>query len=76
MGGHGALVCALRNPGLYCSVSAFAPICAPKECAWGRKALTGYLGKDEAHWSQWDSCQLVRSYQGPPLEILVDQVLI
>ena len=44
MGGHGALVCFLKNPGLYKSVSAFAPICNPTECPWGTKAFTGYLG--------------------------------
>lgn len=67
-------MCALRCPGLYSSVSAFAPICAPTMCAWGKKAFTGYLGADEAVWNSWDASQLVRAYQGPPLEILVDQV--
>ena len=50
MGGHGALICALRNPGRYRSVSAFAPICSPSRCPWGEKALTGYLGSDRAAW--------------------------
>ena len=47
MGGHGALVCALRNPERYRSVSAFAPISAPMRCPWGQKAFTGYLGPDQ-----------------------------
>ena len=50
MGGHGALICALKNPGMYASVSAFAPICNPVACPWGKKAFTGYLGTDEAAW--------------------------
>lgn len=50
MGGHGALVSYLRNPGQYRSVSAFAPICNPCESAWGLKAFTGYLGEDEDTW--------------------------
>lgn len=74
MGGHGALVCALKNPGLYKSVSAFAPICNPSNCAWGNKAFTGYLGPDKDLWKQWDATQLVENYQGPPLELFVDQV--
>jgi S-formylglutathione hydrolase len=51
MGGHGALVCALRNPGLFRSVSAFAPICHPQACPWGQKAFAGYLGADQATWA-------------------------
>ena len=50
MGGHGALVCFLRNPGKYASVSAFAPICNPSECPWGQKAFSGYLGSSRDHW--------------------------
>jgi len=73
MGGHGALVCGLRCPGQYSSVSAFAPICHPSHCPWGVKAFTGYLGPDKATWAAYDSCDLVRSYSGPPLSILVDQ---
>lgn len=73
MGGHGALVCALKNPGLFKSVSAFAPICNPLECPWGVKAFGGYLGDDKSSWEEWDSCKLVKKYNGPPLEILVDQ---
>ena len=50
MGGHGALICALKNPGQYKSVSAFAPICNPINCPWGVKAFTGYLGEDKEAW--------------------------
>jgi len=59
MGGHGALVLALRNPGRYRSVSAFAPIVAPSQVPWGRKAFTAYLGPDESAWREWDACALV-----------------
>jgi len=73
MGGHGALVAALRSPGLYQSVSAFAPICHPTACPWGVKAFTGYLGADKTAWAAYDSCELAKTYNGPPLDILVDQ---
>ncbi|CAN0244511.1 unnamed protein product [Lampetra planeri] len=73
MGGHGALVCALRNPGMYRSVSAFAPICNPVECPWGQKAFAGYLGEDREAWKAYDATLLVSTYSGPPLDILVDQ---
>ncbi|XP_072035298.1 S-formylglutathione hydrolase-like [Amphiura filiformis] len=73
MGGHGALVCSLKNPGQYQSVSAFAPICNPMQCPWGQKAFTGYLGEDQEAWKQYDSCDLVKTYNGPPLEILIHQ---
>lgn len=76
MGGHGALVCALRNPGLYKSVSAFAPICNPTYCPWGIKAFSGYLGEDKEQWIQYDATELVTQYNGPQLEILIDQVWI
>lgn len=72
MGGHGALICALKNPGRYQSVSAFAPICNPTQCPWGEKGFTGYLGEDREQWKQWDACELIRS-QGSNLPILVDQ---
>lgn len=76
MGGHGALICALKNPGLYKSVSAFAPICNPSNCPWGIKAFTGYLGPQETGiWSEWDATELVKSYNGPPLELFIDQVI-
>lgn len=72
MGGHGALVIALKNPGRYRSVSAFAPIVNPADCPWGRKAFTGYLGEDEAAWLQWDACALIAETH-ERLPLLVDQ---
>jgi len=59
MGGHGALVLALRNPGLYSSVTAFSPICNPGNCPWGEKALGNYLGDDKALWQQYDASMLM-----------------
>ncbi|KAK5646846.1 hypothetical protein RI129_005310 [Pyrocoelia pectoralis] len=74
MGGHGALICALKNPNLYRSVSAFAPICNPSQGAWGKKALEGYLGaENKGLWPQWDATELVKSYSGPPIELFIDQ---
>ena len=72
MGGHGALVCALRNPSQYRSVSAFAPIAAPRQCPWGQKAFTNYLGKDGRTWGEYDASELVvrNRFPGP---ILIDQ---
>jgi S-formylglutathione hydrolase len=72
MGGHGALVCALRNPTQYRSVSAFAPIAAPMQCPWGTKAFTGYLGSNSASWEQYDATVLV-SRQRYTRPILIDQ---
>lgn len=74
MGGHGALVCAFRNPGAYVSVSAFAPICNPTDCAWGKKAFSGYLGDvDPFAWAQYDASGLIGTYQ-EKIDVLVDQV--
>lgn len=74
MGGHGALVCFLRNPGAYQSVSAFAPISNPINCPWGQKAFTGYLGTDKETWKQYDATELVKNYKGEEkTEILIDQ---
>jgi S-formylglutathione hydrolase len=72
MGGHGALVCALRNPDRYKSLSAFAPIAAPMQCPWGKKAFTNYLGADTESWREYDASELVarRPFPGP---ILIDQ---
>jgi len=72
MGGHGALVCALRNPGSYQSLSAFAPIAAPSRCPWGTKAFSGYLGDDRKAWAEYDASELIarRAFPG---RILVDQ---
>jgi S-formylglutathione hydrolase len=72
MGGHGALTLALRHPGLYRSVSAFAPIAAPMRCPWGVKAFTGYLGADRSTWATHDATALIESgARCPPL--LIDQ---
>ena len=60
IGGHGALVCALRNPALYRSISAFAPLCAPSRVPWGRQAFSTYLGPDEEAWREYDASELVR----------------
>ena len=72
MGGHGALVCALRNPNQYKSVSAFAPIAAPMRCPWGQKAFSNYLGSDRQKWRAYDASELVltANYNRP---ILIDQ---
>lgn len=72
MGGHGALTTALRNPGRFCSVSAFAPIAAPSEVPWGEKALGAYLGADRAKWRAYDACALIADGARVP-ELLVDQ---
>mmetsp|Transcript_13159 Transcript_13159/g.30580 ORF Transcript_13159/g.30580 Transcript_13159/m.30580 type:complete len:281 (-) Transcript_13159:208-1050(-) len=61
MGGHGALTIALKNSGSYASVSAFAPICNPVQCPWGKKAFGGYLGSDESAWKAYDATELVMS---------------
>ncbi len=68
MGGHGALVLALRNPKSYKSVSAFAPISSPMRCPWGEKALSGYLGPDRDAWRDYDATALIesRGWKGPP----------
>jgi S-formylglutathione hydrolase len=73
MGGHGALTLALRHPGRWRSVSAFAPICAPSQCPWGHKAFGGYLGDDVTAWAEHDACALLRSRGPLPFELLVDQ---
>ena len=72
MGGHGALIIALKNPGRYRSVSAFAPIVAPSQVPWGEKAFTAYLGADREAWMEWDACELVR-VAGERLPLLIDQ---
>lgn len=77
MGGHGALTLALRHPGVFGSVSAFAPIAAPTECPWGRKAFTGYLGADPSLWVSHDASLLMAAQPKPPYPqgILIDQGL-
>ncbi|MEL6128472.1 MAG: S-formylglutathione hydrolase [Cyanobacteria bacterium J06554_1] len=73
MGGHGALVCGLRNPDSYQSISAFAPIAAPSQCAWGQKALGKYLGPDQSTWSAYDATELVKHRARADRRILIDQ---
>lgn len=76
MGGHGALTIGLKNPDIYRSISAFAPICSPSNCPWGDKALGNYLGDDRDAWAQYDATDLVRQLENPPANtILVDQGL-
>jgi S-formylglutathione hydrolase len=77
MGGHGALTLALRHPRVFKSLSAFAPICAPSQCAWGKKAFTAYLGADASGWARHDAALLMAG-AGPapfPAGILIDQGL-
>ncbi|HSH29756.1 MAG TPA: S-formylglutathione hydrolase [Thiohalobacter sp.] len=72
MGGHGALVCALREPGVYRSVSAFAPICNPVRSDWGKACFSAYLGEDRQAWEAYDATCLVRA-GAEPIELLIDQ---
>jgi S-formylglutathione hydrolase len=72
MGGHGALVCALRDPSAWRSVSALAPIVAPSQVPWGQKAFTGYLGDDRSAWARYDATELVKE-RLHPAAILIDQ---
>jgi S-formylglutathione hydrolase len=72
MGGHGALVIALRNPGRYRSASAFSPIVAPSQVPWGEKAFAAYLGDDREAWKQYDAVELVKGAR-EKLPLLVDQ---
>lgn len=72
MGGHGALICALRHPDRYQSVSAFAPIAAPMQCPWGQKAFHHYLGDNPEAWQAYDASELVKT-QTLPRTILIDQ---
>lgn len=74
MGGHGALLMALKNPGKYVSVSAFAPIVNPAQVPWGQKAFSHYLGDDAAAWQEWDSCALMlASKPEQAIPTLIDQ---
>ena len=77
MGGHGALTLALRHPGFFKSLSAFAPICAATQSPWGTKAFSHYLGQDTATWQAYDACSLIGSAKQVqyPDGILVDQGL-
>lgn len=74
MGGHGALIMALKNPGRFTSVSAFAPIVNPARVPWGQKAFSAYLGDDIQQWAQWDSCALMaKATADQHIPTLVDQ---
>lgn len=72
MGGHGALIIALKNPNRYTSVSAFSPIVAPTQVPWGHKAFGAYLGEDQAAWAQWDTCALIAD-AAERLPLLIEQ---
>jgi len=72
MGGHGALICYLKNPGKYASVSAFSPICHPSDCAWGQKALSHYLGVNRNNWTPYDAALLIGDAE-EKLPLLIDQ---
>jgi S-formylglutathione hydrolase len=73
MGGHGALTLYLKNPGMYKSVSAFAPISNPGKCPWGKKAFSGYFGvEDREEWKKHDATELVKGWKGRDLKALVD----
>ena len=74
MGGHGALTVGLKNPHIYKSISAFAPICSPINCPWGQKALGNYLGADQSTWIEYDATELVKRLDAiPEHKILIDQ---
>lgn len=77
MGGHGALTLALRHPGRFKSLSAFAPICAASQCPWGHKALGHYLGADQTTWARYDASALMSGMAAAPFPggILIDQGL-
>jgi len=77
MGGHGALTLAQRHPGVFKTLSAFAPICAPTQCPWGHKAFSGYLGGDTAGWKEYDATELMSRQTAAPYPggILIDQGL-
>ena len=72
MGGHGALTIALKNPGRFKSVSAFAPICAPTQCPWGEKAFSNYLGDNQDEWLAYDANHLIQSAE-ERLPMMIDQ---
>ncbi len=72
MGGHGALTCALKNPKLYQSVSAFSPVCHPTECTWGKEVFQKYLGNNESEWAEYDACHLIEKCTHM-IPVLIDQ---
>jgi len=71
MGGHGALICALKNPGAYRSVSAFAPICNPSVSNWGQDCFETYLGEDRESWNAYDATSLIAA-GAPPIPLFID----
>lgn len=71
MGGHGALICALKNSGMYRSVSAFAPICNPMHCGWGQGCFSNYLGNNTDNWKPYDATELVKA-GATPIPMLID----
>uniref|UniRef100_A0A2S2P5D9 S-formylglutathione hydrolase n=2 Tax=Schizaphis graminum TaxID=13262 RepID=A0A2S2P5D9_SCHGA len=73
MGGHGALISALKNPGKYRSVSAFAPVCNPSKTPDIQFILKCYFGDDIKTMEEWDATCLVTNYKGPELNILIHQ---
>lgn len=73
MGGHGALTAHLKNPGAFKTCSAFAPIVAPSQVPWGRKAFSRYLGADETAWAEYDACALITACGATGAHILIDQ---
>lgn len=73
MGGHGALTIGLKNPKKYHSISAFSPIVAPMQCAWGKKAFAGYLGDEQAQWKEYDATELINNGYRSENTILIDQ---
>jgi hypothetical protein len=72
MGGHGALICALKEPGRYRSVSAFAPICHPMACGWGQGCFGAYLGKERETWAAYDATRLIED-GAAAIPLLIDQ---
>ncbi len=72
MGGHGALICALKNPGTYRSVSAFSPVCNPLQSSWGEGCFSAYLGDNRKDWEAWDATCLIQAGAKAP-SMLVDQ---
>lgn len=73
MGGHGALICFLRNPQIYKAASAFAPISNPINSSWGKRCMGAYLGPDEAAWKEYDATELVKRQPQKSTTILIDQ---
>lgn len=73
MGGHGALMCALRNPKVYASVSAFSPIVNPMACSWGQSIFKEYLGDDKSLWEIYDSCEQINQTSGYKIPLLIEQ---